>query len=43
MFVISERTAEGHVERLRNKLGYSSRPQVAVWAVDHGLTQRRSR
>jgi non-specific serine/threonine protein kinase len=35
--VISERTAEGHVERLRNKLGCSSRAQVAVWAAQHGL------
>jgi predicted ATPase/class 3 adenylate cyclase len=28
---ISERTAEGHVERIRNKLGFSSRSQVAAW------------
>ncbi|HEY3063818.1 MAG TPA: tetratricopeptide repeat protein [Chloroflexota bacterium] len=29
--VISERTAEGHVEHLRNKLGYSTREQIAAW------------
>lgn len=34
---ISERTAEGHVERIRNKLGVRSRTEVATWAVTHGL------
>ncbi len=29
--VISERTAEGHVEQIRNKLGYHSRAQIATW------------
>ena len=28
---ISERTAEGHVEQIRNKLGFRSRAQVAAW------------
>jgi DNA-binding NarL/FixJ family response regulator len=28
---ISERTAEGHVEQIRNKLGVSTRSQVASW------------
>jgi len=28
---ISERTAEGHVEMIRNKLGYRSRVQIAAW------------
>jgi predicted ATPase/DNA-binding CsgD family transcriptional regulator len=32
---ISERTAEGHVERLRNKLGLANRAQVAAWGVTH--------
>jgi len=27
---IAERTAEGHVERIRDKLGFSSRAQVAA-------------
>jgi DNA-binding CsgD family transcriptional regulator len=29
--VISERTAEGHVEQVRNKLGFHSRSQIAAW------------
>jgi predicted ATPase/DNA-binding CsgD family transcriptional regulator len=36
---IAERTAEGHVERIRNKLGVRSRTEVATWAVAHGLGQ----
>jgi DNA-binding CsgD family transcriptional regulator/sugar lactone lactonase YvrE len=28
---ISERTAEGHVETIRNKLGFHSRVQIAAW------------
>jgi predicted ATPase/DNA-binding CsgD family transcriptional regulator len=34
---ITERSAEGHVERIRNKLDVRSRAQVAVWAAEHGL------
>jgi predicted ATPase/DNA-binding CsgD family transcriptional regulator len=34
---IAERTAEGHVERIRNKLGVRSRTEVATWAVTHGM------
>jgi non-specific serine/threonine protein kinase len=34
---IAERTAEGHVERIRNKLGVRSRTEVATWAVAHGI------
>lgn len=37
---IAERTAEGHVERIRNKLGVRSRTEVATWAVAHGLVSR---
>lgn len=37
VLVISERTAEGHVERIRGKLGFTSRARVAAWAVEHGL------
>jgi len=32
--VIAQRTAEAHVEHILNKLGYSSRAQVAAWAAD---------
>jgi len=38
---IAERTAEGHVERIRNKLGFRSRTEVATWAVAHGLVTRQ--
>lgn len=34
---ITERSAEGHLERIRNKLGVRSRTEVATWAVGHGL------
>ena len=37
---IAERTAEGHVERIRNKLGVRSRTEVATWAVSHGVVVR---
>ena len=30
---ISERTAEGHLEQIRNKLGFKSRAQVAAWVA----------
>jgi DNA-binding NarL/FixJ family response regulator len=36
---IAERTAEGHVERIRNKLDVRSRTEVAVWAARHGLDE----
>ena len=32
---ISERTAEGHVEQIRNKLGVSSRVQIAAWYIQN--------
>jgi DNA-binding CsgD family transcriptional regulator len=31
---ISERTAEGHVEQVRNKLGFRSRAQIAAWVAE---------
>jgi predicted ATPase/class 3 adenylate cyclase/DNA-binding CsgD family transcriptional regulator len=34
---ISERTAEDHVEHIRNKLNVRSRTEVATWAVQRGL------
>jgi trimeric autotransporter adhesin len=30
---ISERTAEGHLEQIRNKLGFKSRAQIAAWVA----------
>jgi len=32
--VISRRTAEAHVEHILNKLGYTSRAQIAAWVVE---------
>jgi len=32
---VSVRTAEFHVERIRTKLGFTSRAQIAAWAVRH--------
>ncbi len=41
--VLTERTVEGHVENLRNKLGYHSRARVAAWVVANGLPADGSR
>lgn len=35
--VISVKTVEAHVTRILSKLGFSSRAQVAAWAVEKGL------
>jgi DNA-binding CsgD family transcriptional regulator len=40
--VVSERTVEYHVGNIMGKLGVSSRSQVAVWAVEHGLASPAS-
>jgi non-specific serine/threonine protein kinase len=32
--VISDRTAQGHVEHILTKLGFTSRAQIAAWFVD---------
>jgi non-specific serine/threonine protein kinase len=32
--VIARRTAEGHVERILQKLGFSSRAQIATWVTE---------
>jgi DNA-binding NarL/FixJ family response regulator len=33
--VISQRTAESHVEHILTKLGFTSRAQVASWIIEH--------
>ncbi len=38
--VISRRTAEGHVEHILSKLGFTSRAQVAVWVAEHRGSNR---
>ena len=40
--VVSERTAATHVSNILNKLNYSSRAQIAAWAVNNGLAAVRS-
>ena len=35
--VVSQRTVEGHVQAILDKLGFASRTQIAVWAVEHGF------
>lgn len=37
ILVITERTADTHVQHILNKLGIGSRAQIAGWAVAHGL------
>lgn len=32
--VISQRTAQGHVEHILSKLGFTSRSQIAAWVVE---------
>jgi predicted ATPase/DNA-binding CsgD family transcriptional regulator len=39
--VVSERTVESHMGRIREKLGVSSRSQLAAWAIGNGLVQAR--
>ncbi len=37
--VVSERTAENHVQRVLNRLGLRSRAHVAAWVVRNGLVE----
>lgn len=37
--VVSVRTVESHVANIMSKLGYSSRSQIAVWAVRNQLPE----
>jgi len=38
--VIAPRTAEGHVERILAKLGFTSRAQIAAWSAERRSTTR---
>ncbi len=37
--MVTVRTVEAHVTHVLGKLGFSSRTQVAAWAIDKGLAQ----
>ncbi|WP_327100393.1 helix-turn-helix transcriptional regulator [Nocardia vinacea] len=37
--VISKRTADGHIERILGKLGFTSRAQIAAWMARHTKSQ----
>ena len=39
VLVLSERTIEGHVSNIFNKLGFNARTQIAAWAVEKGLVK----
>jgi DNA-binding NarL/FixJ family response regulator len=39
---IERGTVDTHVQHIYNKLQIESRPQLAVWLVDHGLLDRSS-
>src|SRR5690606_14623887 len=38
--VIAQRTAQGHVENILTKLGFTSRTQIAAWIVGSGRQER---
>ncbi|CAG0961538.1 partial Putative HTH-type transcriptional regulator, partial [Anaerolineae bacterium] len=38
--VLSERTIEGHVGNILNKLGFNARTQIAAWAVQKNMLDR---
>jgi DNA-binding NarL/FixJ family response regulator len=38
--IVSERTVGKHVENIMSKLGFARRSQIAVWAVEKGLTKQ---
>jgi DNA-binding CsgD family transcriptional regulator len=37
---VTKRTVETHIGNILDKLGFSSRAQVIVWAIERGLTKR---
>ncbi|MEW6405874.1 MAG: LuxR C-terminal-related transcriptional regulator, partial [Chloroflexota bacterium] len=38
---LSERTVENHVSNILKKLGFDSRAQIAVWAIEKGLGDKK--
>lgn len=41
--VLSERTVDSHLERIRNRLGVRSRTEIVVWLVERGLVSGQLR
>jgi DNA-binding NarL/FixJ family response regulator len=39
LLVMSERTAEVHVSNILGKLSFTSRAQIAAWAIERGLAK----
>ncbi|MDE3091569.1 MAG: hypothetical protein KGJ80_19540 [Chloroflexota bacterium] len=42
ILVLSQRTVEVHINNIMSKLGFTSRTQIAVWAVEKGLAKGNS-
>jgi len=42
LLVLSERTIESHVSSILLKLDYTSRTQIATWAIEKGLTREKA-
>jgi DNA-binding NarL/FixJ family response regulator len=40
--VVSERTVETHISSILSKLGFTSRTQIATWAIEKGLTHENA-
>lgn len=40
MLVVGERTVETHISNILSKLGFTSRRQIASWAIEKGLAKR---
>ena len=36
---LSERTVEGHLDRIRNKLALRSKTEIAAWAIESGVLE----
>ncbi len=41
ILVVNYRTVEKHIENMLSKLGFASRTQIAVWAAEKGLLEKR--
>lgn len=42
VLVVSERTIETHISSILSKLGFTSRTQIATWAIEKGLTRENA-